>query len=136
MIKKTVGILLFILLILSAIYPVTGKLDVQYTILRNVDSEPIKYDLPPPMTIDMVLEESMCRRMSVRSFTSEAVTDEELSTILWAAYGFADNGDRTVFSPDEVYPAIIYVIRSDATYKYVPEDHSLSLFKTGIINNK
>jgi SagB-type dehydrogenase family enzyme len=69
--------------------------------------------------------------MSVRGFTGEQVTDEELSTILWAAYGYTDNGKRGIFNPDEIYSTVIYVIRSDATYKYVPEDHSLSLFKTG-----
>jgi len=78
-----------------------------------------------------VLEESICRRMSVRSFTGEAVTDEELSTILWAAYGYTENGNRSIFNPDGTYSTIIYVIRSDATYKYVPENHSLSLFKSG-----
>ena len=79
----------------------------------------------------MVLEESICRRMSVRAFTTEEVTDEELSTILWAAYGYTDNGSRTVYNPDETYSTIIYVIRSDATYKYVPINHSLSLYKDG-----
>jgi len=41
------------------------------------------YPLPPPMTTDMILEESMMRRMSVREFTDDPVTDEELATILW-----------------------------------------------------
>ena len=48
------------------------------------------YSLPPPMTVDMNLEESIFRRMSVREFTEEPVTDEELSTVLWAACGFSD----------------------------------------------
>ena len=92
---------------------------------------PDRIPLPPPISIDMVLEESICRRMSVRGFTGEQVTDEELSTILWAAYGYTDDGKRGIFNPDEIYSTVIYIIRSDATYKYVPEDHSLSLFKTG-----
>ena len=69
--------------------------------------------------------------MSVRSFTGESVTDEELSTILWAAYGLTENGNRSIFNPNGTYSTIIYVIRSEATYKYVPKNHSLSLFKSG-----
>ena len=67
----------------------------------------------------------------MRTFTTESVTEEDLSTILWAANGYTDNGSRTIFSPNGIYSPIVYVIRSDATYKYVPENHSLSLFKTG-----
>ena len=43
------------------------------------------YSLPSPIDVDMTVEESIFRRMSVREFTDESVTDEELSTILWAA---------------------------------------------------
>jgi len=123
--------ILCVLLILTIIFPATGELnkikivEIKENIIGN------NYPLPPPIPIDMVLEESICRRMSVRGFTSQQVTDSELSTILWAAYGYTENGKRGIYNPDEIYSTIIYVIRSDATYKYVPEDHSLSLFKTG-----
>jgi SagB-type dehydrogenase family enzyme len=119
------------LLILISILTVSGELN-RSTILeikKNTNNN--KYPLPPPISIDMILEESICRRMSVRSFTSEQVTDEELSTILWAAYGYTDDGKRGIYNPDEIYSTVIYVIRSDATYKYIPENHSLSLFKPG-----
>jgi nitroreductase len=89
------------------------------------------YPLPPPISVDMLLEESICRRMSIRGYTGEQVTDEELSTVLWAAYGYNVDGNRSIFNPDDMYSTVIYVIRSDAAYKYVPETHSLALFKTG-----
>ena len=54
-----------------------------------------------------------------------------MSTILWAAYGLTENGNRSIFNPYGTFSTIIYVIRSDATYKYVPNNHSLSLFKSG-----
>ena len=129
--KKIFGVILGVLFVLTAIFPATGeinKLKIE-EIKENIYN--IKYPLPPPISVDMVLEESICRRMSIRGFTSTQVTDEELSTILWAAYGFTDDGNRGIYNPDEIYSTIIYVIRSDATYIYVPEDHSLSLFKTG-----
>jgi nitroreductase len=128
--KKLLGIILCTLLIATVVLPVTAMQKTQDS-ANNVGIIPIKYDLPPPLPVDMLLEKSICRRMSVRDFTGVAVTDEELSTILWAAYGYRDNGGRTIFSPNGAYSTVIYVIRSDATYKYVPEDHSLSLFKNG-----
>jgi hypothetical protein len=127
--KKIIEISVFMLLIVSAVFSVTGELNKSKTKDSTID--PVDYPLPPPISVDMVLEESICRRMSIRSFTSEQVTDEELSTILWAAYGYTENNNRSIFSPDGGYSTIIYVIRSDATYKYVPETHSLSLFKNG-----
>ena len=133
MTKIIFGFLICMILIFASVLPVTGELPKIKTknVIENIDVIMDEYLLPPPISVDMVLEESICRRMSVRSFTGEAVTDEELSTILWAAYGYTENGNRSIFNPDGTYSTIIYVIRSDATYKYVPENHSLSLFKTG-----
>ena len=131
--RKILGVFVCTLLIITAVLPVTGKLNKSKTedVIENINIILDEYPLPPPISVDMVLEESICRRMSVRSFTGESVTDEELSTILWAAYGLTENGNRSIFNPDGTYSTIIYVIRSDATYKYVPENHSLSLFVTG-----
>jgi len=130
--KKIIGIIICMMLI-ATVLPVAGELLKSKTknVMENFNIILDEYPLPPPLSVDMVLEESICRRMSVRSFTGEAVTDEELSTILWAAYGYTENGNRSIFNPDGTYSTIIYVIRSDATYKYVPENHSLSLFKSG-----
>jgi len=120
-------IFLSTLFFLTIILTVRGRFDKLSTLEINSNEIP----LPPPIPVDMILEESICRRMSVRSFTSEQVTDEELSTILWAAYGYTDDGNRSIYNPDDIYSTVIYVIRSDATYKYVPENHSLSLYKNG-----
>jgi len=87
--------------------------------------------LPDPLPVDMLLEESVSRRMSFRAYTTTSVTDEELSTVLWAAYGVTTSGGRTVYSPNGTYSTTMYVIRSDATYIYVPGNHSLFLWKTG-----
>jgi SagB-type dehydrogenase family enzyme len=88
--------------------------------------------LPEPTPVDMILEESICRRMSFHSgFPGTPLTDAELSTILWAAYGMTHTGGRTIYSPNGTYSITIYVIRSDATYIYVPANHSLFLWKTG-----
>ncbi len=128
--KKILGVFICMLLIYTSVLPATGKLNNE-DFVENISTILNKYPLPPPLSVDMILEESICRRMSWRSFTSESVADEELSTILWAAYGVTENGNRSIFNPKGTYSPIIYVIRSDATYKYNAENHSLSLFKTG-----
>jgi nitroreductase len=87
--------------------------------------------LPPPLVVDMMLEESMFRRMSVREFTNETISDEELSTILWAACGFQSDGDRTITGINNTYSGIIYVLKEDAAYTYNPMNHSLVFFKDG-----
>ena len=67
--KKIVGVLIGTLLIAIVILPVsrTSTLTI--------------YSLPPPKSVDMILEESIFRRSSVRDFSDESVSDEELSTI-------------------------------------------------------
>jgi nitroreductase len=98
---------------------------------RNQNPIPLEYPLPPPMTVDMVLEESIFRRKSVRNFTQQLVTDEELSTILWAAYGLRDDGERTVPGIDSLHGSIIYVLKEEAAYTYDSINHSLVFYKDG-----
>jgi nitroreductase len=90
-----------------------------------------EYPLPPPLSVDMKLEESMYRRMSVRDFTNETVTDVELSTILWAACGYQSDDGRTIAGINNTYAAKIYVLKEDAAYTYNPVNHSLIFFKEG-----
>lgn len=87
--------------------------------------------LPPPAQTTMILEESICRRASIRNFTDEPVTMHDLSTILWAAYGLRDDGYRTVPALQETYAAHIYVLLPDAIYTYDAINHSLQFYKQG-----
>jgi len=89
------------------------------------------YVLPPPLNTDIILEESIMRRMSIREFNDEPVTDKELASILWAAHGFRDDGKRTIPSINNVYASIIYVLKEDAAYTYDPINHSLIHYKDG-----
>lgn len=69
--------------------------------------------------------------MSVRDFTNQTVTDEELSTVLWAACGYQIDGGRTIAGINNTYSGIIYVLKEDAAYTYNPMNHSLVFFKEG-----
>lgn len=129
--KKLISIIFFLLFIVAAIQPLKGKPN-----LETIDTENFHISdwitLPDPMQVDMVLERSISRRMSFHGgFPSTPVTDEDLSTVLWAAYGLTSTGGRTVYSPNGTYSTTFYVIRSDATYLYSAANHSLHLWKTG-----
>lgn len=91
------------------------------------------YDLllPPPLEIDIPLEETIMQRMSMRSFTDDPVTDEELSTVLWSAYGKRDDGELTVPKFNGMHASVIYVLKEDAVYTYDPYAHSLVFYKEG-----
>ncbi len=88
-------------------------------------------DLPPPMDVDMILETSICRRMSIREFTNEPVSDEMLSTILWAAFGLRNDDTYTVSEINGTHAAVIYVLNEEAAYTYDPKKHALIVYKEG-----
>ena len=87
--------------------------------------------LPPPQYIDMNLEQTIFRRMSIREFTNDPITDEQLATILWNAMGVREDGNRTIAGINGTFASIIYVLKEDAAYIYSPNDHSLNFYKSG-----
>lgn len=124
LIKKLLIWVLIISLCSLSIAPAFGT--------SHISSENInEISLPPPETTNMILEETIFRRMSIRNYTAELITDEDLSTILYAAYGLREDGKYTVVGMNEVNAAVIYVIREDGAYKYNPENHSLIFYKEG-----
>lgn len=95
-------------------------------------------DLPKPRTDgDISLEKTIQQRRTIRSFTSEALTMEQLSQLLWAAQGITDDRGlkRAAASGGALYPMDIYaVVGRDGVegieagiYHYEPNDHSISL---------
>jgi len=131
--KKLISIMFCMLFIIAALVPVTGRMNLETPGEEQNQSTTRGWiTLPDPLPVDMLLEQSISCRMSFHSgYPATPVTNEELSTILWAAYGVTPTGGRTVYSPNGTYSTTIYVIRSDATYIYVPANHSLLLWKTG-----
>jgi len=131
--KKMIVVFFCTLLMVSTVFSVVGIVPRVTAGANQAGNDASRgwISLPPPENVSMILEQSICRRMSFRTYTTESVTDADLSTILWAAYGRTDNGGRTVYSPNGTYSTTLYVIRSDATYIYVPGNHSLYLWRTG-----
>jgi nitroreductase len=87
------------------------------------------FELPDPLDLDISLEEAICRRMSVRDFTGEGITDEELSTILWYAYGMTQEETRNINGITNEYPITIYVLADSGVWRYNPEDHNLVKYR-------
>ncbi len=87
--------------------------------------------LPPPESLDMPLEETIFRRMSVREYTDEPITDQDLSTLLYTAYGLRDDGAHMVAGINFTNAGVLYVLLEDAAYVYNSTMHSLEWYKDG-----
>ena len=73
---------------------------------------------------DMSLEETLALRRSVRRFTNEELSIEEIAQLLWAAQGVTrDWGARTAPSAGALYPLEVYVATPQALLHYLPTGH-------------
>ncbi|PXF58265.1 MAG: nitroreductase [Candidatus Methanogaster sp.] len=95
--------------------------------------------LPEPRTTgEISIEEAMRNRRSVRQYTEEAITLNNLSQLLWAAQGItSEEGFRTTPSAGALYPLEVYVVAgdvdglSDGVYRYRAEGHTLQRIRDG-----
>lgn len=83
--------------------------------------------LPPAQkTGGMPLMEAFQLRKSQRSFSSKELTSQQLSNLLWAAYGInRPEGFRTVPAAKNWYEYDIYVLKSDGWFLYEVSKHTL-----------
>jgi len=100
--------------------------------------------LPKPILKGPVsLEETLARRRSVRSYTSDPLTINDVSQLLWAAQGVtASGGKRTAPSAGAAYPLDIYLMAGNVkelasgVYRYVPQRHALEKVAGGDLRLK
>jgi SagB-type dehydrogenase family enzyme len=85
--------------------------------------------LAPEKTGGMPLMEALNKRHSSRNISSKKITDQELSNLLWAAFGINrdDSGKRTAPTANDSRAMDVYVIMENGTYKYRADDHSLDM---------
>jgi SagB-type dehydrogenase family enzyme len=96
-------------------------------------------ELPEPrQNSDVSIEEALAKRRSIRSYTGEAVTLEEVSQLLWAAQGITNSdGFRTAPSAMAAYPLEVYIVvgdvenLSEGVYHYEPAGHKLGKVHDG-----
>ena len=88
---------------------------------------------------ELSVEEAIRRRRSVRSYSDDPITLQQVSQILWAGQGITDTarGFRTAPSAGALYPLEVYLVAGNvkglqpAVYRYLPEQHSIELYMEG-----
>jgi SagB-type dehydrogenase family enzyme len=92
-----------------------------------------KTSLPAPiMDHEHSLEETIRDRRSIRDFSDEPLSLDEISQLLWAAQGITDShGYRTAPSAGALYPIELYIATADGLFHYDSYDHSLTVVKHG-----
>ena len=82
------------------------------------------------------VEEALLKRRSVRFYSGEDLSIEEVSQLLWAAQGTTGTG-RTAPSAGALYPLELYLVVGDVegldngVYQYRPVEHELEKRVTG-----
>ena len=109
--------------------------------LIMTENSPLVYILPPPITDGSVsVERALANRRSHRRFQDRALSAQQLSQILWAAYGITEpmpghpglrGGLRTTPSAGAMFPLEIYVVIGNVTgiepgvYRYISQQHQI-----------
>jgi SagB-type dehydrogenase family enzyme len=101
-------------------------------VLKRVKLAQPRRDGGPP------LERCIGQRRSVRDFSDQALTKDELGQLLWAAQGLTGpDGGRTVPSAGALYPLELYVLARNVAslpsgiYRYQVNRHELGLATAG-----
>lgn len=110
--------------------------------MNNSQSDQI-YLKAPSQKGTVSLEEAIAQRRSLRNFSSESISQSQLSQILWSSQGVTDAQGRyrAVPSAGAIYPLEIFIACGensvegidDGVYHYNPTSHSLSLHHEGEI---
>jgi SagB-type dehydrogenase family enzyme len=117
--------ILFLALYFSACSPADNGVSPLEDGMKIILPEP-KYDS------DISVEEAMLNRRSVRDYTGQPLTLQDVSQLLWAAQGITDpSGFRAAPSAGATYPLEIYIMVGDiedvdeGIYRYKPQQHEL-----------
>ncbi len=122
---------------------------------NSVDVPRLKKDtavrLPHPRLRGRVsVEEALANRRSVREYVDEPLTLEEVSQLLWAAYGISEvtHGLRTAPSAGAQYPLEVYIAVREGgvktidgflpagVYYYDPHSHTLHVVRRGDVSSE
>jgi len=81
----------------------------------------------PKLKGKLTLEEAIEKRRSIRSFTGEKLSIEQISQLAWSGQGITEKqkGFRTAPSAGAIYPIELYVAIPEGLFVYHPVNHSL-----------
>jgi len=105
-----------------------------------------KIALPKPGYQGLTVEQAIMQRRSVRNYSKEPITLQQLSELLFAAQGVTDKMFgrplRSAPSAGALYPIEVYAVVNNVTgpeqgiYHFSVRDHSLELVKAGDFSRK
>ena len=89
--------------------------------------------LPAPQTTGgKPLMQVMSERKSSRDYKeNQSVTKQDLSNMLWAAWGITHDGKRTVATAMNRQELVLYVVTPTEVSRYNPEANTLTVVNTG-----
>jgi len=91
-------------------------------------------DLPPPtLNSGKSLMQALMQRQSIREYSDRALSNQDLSNLLWAAWGInrPQSDGRTAPRWRDAYLLDIYLIRADGVWFYEPKSHRLLFHMAG-----
>lgn len=122
---------------------VAGAIFVRNTQVNANETQSMKTKVAlPPVTHNsqISIEQALFQRRSVRDYTNEPLTTQEIAQILWAAQGITHpDGYRTAPSAGALYPLEIYLVAGHVkelpagVYRYEPVVNSLERWLAGDI---
>ena len=93
---------------------------------------PIEYTetitlVQPTLTEGLTINQALWLRASSRDYSTEPLTLEELSGVMWAAAGInrPENNHLTAPSAMALYPIRVYAFTPEGVYRYDEQSHSL-----------
>ena len=93
----------------------------------SVSAQEIISLVPPQKSGGMPLMEALAKRSTARSFDSRDLSDQQMSDLLWAAFGInRPDGKRTAPSSRNNQETDIYVLLQQGVYLYDAEKHRLN----------
>jgi SagB-type dehydrogenase family enzyme len=112
--------------------------------LIRTENSQVTYTLPAPDNDgDVSVESALANRRSHRSYQDKSISAEQLSQILWAAYGVTSpRGLRTAPSAGALYPLEVYAVIGNAAgiepgvYRYIADGHKIERVIDGDVRNE
>ncbi len=103
-----------------------------------INSETIIKLPAPSYDGEVSVEHALFTRRSVRSFSTDSISLEEISQLLWSAQGITSpRGYRTAPSAGALYPLEVYAVLGNvkklpaSIYKYIIQEHALMIMVDG-----
>ncbi len=83
--------------------------------------------LPKPKATQMILDDCIKQRRSIRSYKKDDLTVEQLSNLLWSMQGITEPTWKFRAAPSggATYPLEVLVAKKDGLFRYIPLGHKL-----------